>query len=62
MNNEYKFVYISENKKVENENSLKIWEENKDQILNDLSLIDNINFWKKIIDIIMKMDKDFILI
>jgi hypothetical protein len=51
MNNEYKFVYISENKKVENENSLKIWEENKDQILNDLSLIDNINFWKKIIDI-----------
>jgi hypothetical protein len=51
MNNEYKFVYISENKKVENENSLKIWEENKDQILNDLSLVDNIEFWKKIIDI-----------
>ncbi len=51
MNNEYKFVYISENKKVENENSLKIWEENKDQILNDLSLINNIKFWKKIIDI-----------
>ncbi len=51
MNNEYKFVYISENKKVENENSLKIWEENKDHILNDLSLIDNIEFWKKIIDI-----------
>ena len=51
MNNEYKFVYISENKKVENENSLKIWEENKNQILNDLSLIDNIKFWKKIIDI-----------
>ena len=51
MNNEYKFIYISENKKVENENSLKIWEENKDQILNDLSLVDNIEFWKKIIDI-----------
>ena len=32
-------------------NSLKIWEENKDQILNDLSLVDNIEFWKKIIDI-----------
>ena len=51
MNNEYKFVYISENKKVENKNSLKIWEENKDQILNDLTLIDNIEFWKKFIDI-----------
>lgn len=51
MNNNFKFVYVSENKKVENENSLKIWEENKDRILNDLSLIDNIEFWKKIIDI-----------
>jgi hypothetical protein len=30
INNDYKFVYISENKKVENENSLKIWKENKD--------------------------------
>ena len=47
MNNEYKFVYISENKKVENKKSLKIWKENKDQILNDLSLIDDMKFWKK---------------
>ena len=51
MNNDYKFVYISENKNVENRNSLKIWEENKDQFLNDLSLINDAEFWKKIIDI-----------
>tara|TARA_B100000989_G_scaffold149757_1_gene111664 strand:- start:89 stop:1093 length:1005 start_codon:yes stop_codon:yes gene_type:complete len=51
MNHDYKFVYISENKKVEDENSLKIWKENKEMILNDLSLVDNIKFWKKIIDI-----------
>ena len=51
MNNEYKFVYISENKKVENKKSLKIWKENKDQILNDLSLIDDMKFWKKFSDI-----------
>ena len=51
MNNEYKFVYISENKKVENKKSLKIWKENKKKILNDLSLIDDIKFWKKFNDI-----------
>tara|TARA_B100000886_G_scaffold323542_1_gene267455 strand:- start:42 stop:1046 length:1005 start_codon:yes stop_codon:yes gene_type:complete len=51
MNNDYKFVYISENKDIENLNSLKIWEENKDQFLNDLSLINDVEFWKKIIDI-----------
>ena len=51
INNDYKFVYISENKKVENENSLKIWKENKNYILNDLSLIDNIKFWKQTINI-----------
>ena len=55
MNNEYKFVYISENKKIENKKSLKIWKENKNQILNDFSLIDNIEFWKKFIDINKKM-------
>jgi hypothetical protein len=59
MNNEYKFVYISENKKVENEKSLKIWKENKDQILNDFSLIDNVEFWKKIIDIDNKISHSF---
>ena len=51
MNNDYKFVYISENRNVENQNSLKIWKENKDQFLNDLSLIDDMKFWKKTIDI-----------
>ena len=59
MNNEYKFVYISENKKVENEKSLRIWKKNKDQILNDFSLIDNLEFWKKIIDIDNKMNHSF---
>jgi hypothetical protein len=59
MNNEYKFVYISENKKVENKKSLKIWTENKDQILNDFSLIDNVEFWKKIVDINNKMSHSF---
>ena len=48
INEECKFVYISENKKVENKNSLKIWEENKDKILNDLSLINKEEFWKKL--------------
>ena len=51
MNNDYKFVYISENRNVENQNSLKIWKENKDRFLNDLSLIDDMKFWKKTIDI-----------
>ena len=50
INIEYKFVYISENIKVENKKSLKIWQENKEEILNDLSLIDNITFWKKFVD------------
>ncbi len=59
MNNEYKFVYISENKKVENKKSLKIWIENKDQILNDFSLIDNVEFWKKIVDINNEMSHSF---
>ncbi len=59
MNNEYKFVYISENKKVENKKSLKIWTENKDQILNDFSLIDNVEFWKKIVDINNEMSHSF---
>tara|TARA_B110000027_G_scaffold80449_1_gene85650 strand:- start:383 stop:1387 length:1005 start_codon:yes stop_codon:yes gene_type:complete len=59
MNNEYKFVYISENKKVENKKSLKIWKENKDKILNDLSLIDNIEFWKKLVDINNEMGQSF---
>ena len=59
MNNEYKFVYISENKKVENKKSLEIWKENKDQILNDLSLIDNIEFWEKFVDIKNEMGQNF---
>ena len=59
MNNEYKFVYISENKKVENKKSLKIWKENKNKILNDLSLIDNIEFWKKFVDINNEIGQSF---
>lgn len=51
INKEYKFIYISENKKVENKVSLAIWKENKDKFLEDLSLIDNVEFWKKIVDI-----------
>ncbi len=51
INDDYKFIYISENKKVENTNSLKIWQKNKDKILNDLSLVDKKEFWKEIVDI-----------
>ena len=51
VNNEFKFIYISENKKVENKNSLRIWEENKDKILDDLSLIHSAAFWKKFVNI-----------
>ena len=51
INEECKFVYISENKMVENKKSLKIWEENKYKILNDLSLIDKAEFWKEFVDI-----------
>tara|TARA_B100001057_G_scaffold326756_1_gene327030 strand:- start:5322 stop:6326 length:1005 start_codon:yes stop_codon:yes gene_type:complete len=51
INKDYKFVYISENKKVENKMSLEIWNENKNELLNDLSLIDNVEFWKKITNI-----------
>ncbi len=51
INSNYKFVYVSENRKIENQDSLKIWKKNKDKILNNLSLIDNLEFWKKLIDI-----------
>tara|TARA_B100000003_G_C10874910_1_gene348676 strand:+ start:89 stop:1090 length:1002 start_codon:yes stop_codon:yes gene_type:complete len=49
-NSDFKFVYISENKKITNIKSLKIWEEYKDKILDNLNLIDNKNFWNDIVD------------
>ena len=50
INENYKFVYISENKKITNIKSLKIWEKYKDKILDNLNLIDNKNFWNDIVD------------
>jgi len=50
MKKEFKFVYVSDYKKIENQKSLIIWEKIKNQILSDLSLVDDINFWGKLID------------
>ncbi len=51
LNEDFKFVYISENKQVENKKSLEIWQSHKNEVLENLGILDNIDFWKKIIDI-----------
>lgn len=50
LNFDFKFVYISENKEVINNKSIKIWEEYKNTILDNLDLIDKKYFWKNIVD------------
>ena len=50
LNFDFKFVYISENKEITNNKSIKIWEEYKNTILDNLDLIDKKYFWKNIVD------------
>ncbi len=50
-NKNFKFVYISENKIIENSKSLKIWDDNKESILKNLQLLNDINFWKNLVEI-----------
>ena len=49
INQDFKFVYISENKEITNVKSLKIWREHKDKILDNLELIDKESFWDDMI-------------
>ena len=51
LNQDFKFVYISENKEITNSKSLKIWKDHKNKILDNLKLIDNENFWDNLINI-----------
>ena len=51
INKNFKFIYISENKVIDDKTSMKIWNENKDRILKNLGLIDKIEFWKDLVDI-----------
>ncbi len=51
INRNFKFIYISENKVIDDKTSMKIWNENKDRILKNLGLIDKIEFWKNLVDI-----------
>ena len=51
LNFDFKFVYISENKEITNNKSIKIWEEYKNAILDNLDLIDKKHFWKGIVDV-----------
>ena len=50
MNKNFKFVYISENKKIELSQSLSIWEMFKKKILERLDIINDKKFWEDIID------------
>ena len=52
-NKDFKFVYISENKPIENTKSLKIWEDHKEDILRNLQLLNEKNFWSNIVSINM---------
>ena len=61
-NSDFKLVYISENKEITNIKSLKIWEEYKYKILDNLNIIDDENFWIDIVDIKNDLLKKFILI
>ena len=51
INKNFKFIYISENKVIDDKTSMKIWNENNDRILKNLGLIDKIEFWKDLVDI-----------
>ncbi len=50
-NKDFNFVYISENKPIDNEKTIKIWSENKNKILGNLKLLNEISFWSNIIDL-----------
>ena len=50
INQDFKFVYISENKQVESRKSLEIWQSYKKEILENFKILDDITFWNKIID------------
>ena len=50
INQNFKFVYISENKQVESKKSLDIWQSYKKEILENFKILDDITFWDKIID------------
>ena len=47
----FKFIYVSENKEITNFKSLEIWEKNKQKILENLQLVDQLSFWKNIVNI-----------
>jgi hypothetical protein len=46
----FKFVYIAENKNVDFEKSIIIWKNYKNEILDNLNLLYNVNFWEGVID------------
>tara|TARA_B100000579_G_scaffold292412_1_gene242894 strand:+ start:2004 stop:3005 length:1002 start_codon:yes stop_codon:yes gene_type:complete len=50
-NSDFKFVYVSENVEVQNSKALKIWKDNKKIFLENLKLIDQVNFWANIVDL-----------
>ncbi len=50
LNKNFKFVYISENKNIESDKSLKIWKNHKEKILKNLGLINSIDFWNDVIN------------
>ena len=50
----FNFVYIAENIEIENDKSLKVWKNHKKEILENLNLLDKIDFWSNVVDI--KMD------
>ena len=50
MNKDFKFIYISENKKIELPQSLSIWKTFNKKILEKLDIINNKEFWNNIAD------------
>lgn len=50
MNKDFKFIYISENKKIELPQSLSIWKTFNKKILEKLDIINNKEFWNDIVD------------
>ena len=51
MSKNFKFVYISENKKIELKESFSIWERYEKKILDELNIINDKKFWNSVIDI-----------
>tara|TARA_B100001175_G_C19407182_1_gene589235 strand:+ start:19 stop:1017 length:999 start_codon:yes stop_codon:yes gene_type:complete len=50
-NKDFKFVYISENKPIEDFKSRKIWNDHKEDILKNLQLLNKIDFWNNVVKI-----------